>query len=235
MRNSTFLGLLLLIIAGAAILLVARDGQEILGLADHQFADLVYLGAWGSVLAVVVVGAARLRPGRALLSALAWVALFAGLVLAYSFAGEAQGLRDRLVAALLPGTAVSQGADGERQVMVMRGLGRHFRVDAELNGIAVPLLVDTGASVVAIDRATAERIGIDLASLAYTSSVRTANGVVAAAPVRIDRLVVGEIERRNVQAVVTEGSGIGIDLLGMSFLGTLSSVDFRRDRLVLTE
>ncbi len=56
-----------------------------------------------------------------------------------------------------------------------------------------------------------------------------------AAPVTLDSVRVGSIERRRVPAVVTQGDGIGVNLLGMSFLGTLSSLDFRGERLVLSD
>ena len=117
----------------------------------------------------------------------------------------------------------------------MLGADRQFHVDADINGRSVPLLVDTGASVIAIDRDVAERLGIDPERLNYSSRVRTANGIARAAEVRLDSVRIGPIERRNVSAVVTEGPGIGISLLGMSFLGTLSSVDFRGDRLLLRD
>ena len=53
--------------------------------------------------------------------------------------------------------------------------------------------------------------------------------------VRLDSVSVGPIERRNVSALVTENDAIGVGLLGMSFLGQLASVEFRGDRLILTD
>ena len=97
------------------------------------------------------------------------------------------------------------------------------------------MLVDTGASTVALDRDTARRVGIDVDALSYDAQVRTANGVASAAMVRLDSVSVGPIERRNVSALVTENDAIGVGLLGMSFLGQLASVEFRGDRLILTD
>ncbi len=63
----------------------------------------------------------------------------------------------------------------------------------------------------------------------------TANGIAKAAPIRLDSITIGGITRNNVAAAVTEGAGLDTVLLGMSFLGTLTSYDFRGDRLVLTD
>ena len=119
-----------------------------------------------------------------------------------------------------------------------------FRIQQVLWGVGAAVLAaglgsllwwSRGASVVALGRDVAERIGIDTASLRYDARIQTANGIAAAAPIVIDSLRVGSIERRNVRAMVTDGPGLGLSLLGMSFLGTLSSFDFRGDRLILTD
>lgn len=233
MRSGTFLIVLIALLAGGLAILLFSDGS-VGGLSDDQFADLLRLSAIGLFIGSGVVILARGGLGPALRNALVWGVIFLGLIGLYAFQGEFQGIGHRIQAALVPGSVVSLGGE-ETQVMAMRGRDDHFRLDAQVNGQRVPFLVDTGASIVAIDRRTAEAIGIDIDSLSYSARIQTANGVARAAPVRLDEIRVGDIERRNVQAVVTEGEGIGIDLLGMSFLGTLSSVDFRGDRLVLTD
>ena len=63
----------------------------------------------------------------------------------------------------------------------------------------------------------------------------TANGMTRSAPVFLETIEVGDIVRHNVRAAVTEGEGFGTVLLGMSFLDTLTSYDFRGDRLILTD
>lgn len=233
MRSGPFL-LILLAVVGLALLALTFGGGEVLGLRDDAFASLVYTGLWGTLLGSSVLVAFRGRWGEAARSAAIWIVAFAVLIAAYAFGPEFHAVGDRMMAVLLPGrTAALSGAEG--QVMVARGDGSHFAVDAEVNDRRVAFLVDTGASLIALDRDTAAAIGIDLGQLRYTARIRTANGDTVAAPVTLASVRVGTIERRNVPAVVTQGDGIGVNLLGMSFLGTLSSLDFRGDRLVLSD
>jgi aspartyl protease family protein len=54
-----------------------------------------------------------------------------------------------------------------------------------------------------------------------------------AAPYRIGTITLGDITRRNVAAMVSQQGAIGTSLLGMSFLGGLSSFEIRGDKLIL--
>lgn len=233
MRSGTVL-LLVFAVIGVALLALTFGGGQVLGLDDDAFASLVYTGLWTTLLGSGLLVAFRGRWGEAVRSAAIWIVAFAVLIAAYGFGPELRTVGDRMMAVLVPGRTVTMsGAEG--QVLVARGDGSHFALDADVNGRPVHFLVDTGASMIAIDRDTAAAIGIDLADLRYTARIRTANGVTVAAPVTLDSVRVGSIERRRVQAVVTQGDGIGVNLLGMSFLGTLSSLDFRGEQLVLSD
>ncbi|MBO6686421.1 MAG: TIGR02281 family clan AA aspartic protease, partial [Parvibaculum sp.] len=64
---------------------------------------------------------------------------------------------------------------------------------------------------------------------------QTANGIIHAARVKLDKVTVGGITLRDVDASVSRGSGLGTSLLGMSFLGRLDSVEVRGERLVLRQ
>ena len=168
-------------------------------------------------------------------NALLWAIAFVVLVGVYAYSTEFRSVGERMLGALMPGRIVASGSGDNLQVSVGRGFDNHFRVDATINGVELPVLVDTGASTVALDRDTARRVGIDVDGLSYDAQVRTANGVASAAMVRLDSVAVGPIERRNVTAMVTANDAIGVGLLGMSFLGQLASVEFRGDRLILTD
>jgi aspartyl protease family protein len=100
----------------------------------------------------------------------------------------------------------------------------HFFADGAVNRVPVRFMVDTGATVIALPRRDAERLGID-----YRGGERgvtsTANGPVAAYRVKLDSVRVGGIEMHNVDAMVLEG-GLDIALLGMSFL---NRVQMQRD------
>ena len=236
MRRERLLWFILAIIGVACLVLVLNgtDGGTIAGLPDGDFAQLAYLGAWGVALASFGILLFRTKLGDALKATVVWAIAFAVLVGAYSFGPELGSLKDRLMVALLPGTLVPVGNDADNRFMALRGADDHFHLDGSIDGTPVSFMVDTGASIVAMDRATARKIGIDISRLRFSQKVMTANGMSSAAPVTLKTVKVGGIVRQDVQAAVTDGD-FGTTLLGMSFLNTLTSFDFRGGRLILTD
>lgn len=236
MRRGSLLWIILAIFGVACLALVLNQDGTIAGLPDNQFASLAYYGVWGLALASGAILFLRTNLAGALKGAAIWGLAFLVLIAAYGFAPELSALKDRVVAVLVPGTLVSlgDGTEGSR-FMSLRGADDHFHLDGEIDGKPISFMVDTGASMIALDRSTAESVGIDTTQLRYSQQVMTANGVVGAAPVRLDEVRVGDIVRHGVAAAVTESDGLGVALLGMSFLNTLTSFDFRGDRLILTD
>ena len=94
------------------------------------------------------------------------------------------------------------------------------------------MLVDTGATMVALPAADAVRFGINYKN-GRPAYVNTANGAVPAYLVKLDSVKVGDIELHQVDAVVQE-QGLPIILLGMSFL---NRTEMRREgeQMVLTK
>lgn len=111
----------------------------------------------------------------------------------------------------------------------------HFNAEAEINGRAIEVMIDTGATMVALSYEDAERAGIRLNDNDFTRAVSTANGVARVAPVTLDRVAVGNILVRDVPAAVAEPGRLKTSLLGMSFLSRLSRFDMRSGRLVMQE
>jgi aspartyl protease family protein len=111
----------------------------------------------------------------------------------------------------------------------------HYYAKAEINGRPADVMVDTGASMVALTYEDAERAGVRLKPSDFTQSVSTANGAARFALVRLDRVSIGAITVRDVQAGVAERGKLSITLLGMSFLSRLERVDMRAGTLVLVE
>lgn len=111
----------------------------------------------------------------------------------------------------------------------------HFETEAELNGRSVDVMVDTGATIVAMTYEDAERAGIYLNPSDFTHSVATANGQAKVAPVTISTIAIGPITVRNVEGAVAESGKLHKTLLGMSFLGRLTRVEMRSKNLVLQE
>jgi aspartyl protease family protein len=111
----------------------------------------------------------------------------------------------------------------------------HFNAEADINGRPVEVMIDTGATMVALSYEDAERAGIYLNDSDFTRAVSTANGVARVAPVTLDRVSIGDITVRNVPAAVAEPGRLKTSLLGMTFLSRLSRFDMRSGRLVLQE
>jgi aspartyl protease family protein len=120
-------------------------------------------------------------------------------------------------------------------VSIEAGAYGHFETEAEINGRSVDVMVDTGASLVALSYDDAENLGIFVRPSDFTGVAKTANGSARVAPVTISRISIGDITVRNVPAVVSERGKSDRTLLGMSFLGRLSRVEMRGRTLVLQE
>jgi aspartyl protease family protein len=111
----------------------------------------------------------------------------------------------------------------------------HYHADAEINGRPVHVMVDTGATMVALTFEDAENAGIFLKDSDFSQKASTANGMSRIAPVTIDRLSIGDITVRNVKAAVAERGRLQVTLLGMSFLSRLERVDMRSGKLLLQD
>jgi aspartyl protease family protein len=92
----------------------------------------------------------------------------------------------------------------------------HFMVQGQINGGSAQMLLDTGATMIALPAADAARLGINY-KIGQLSAMSTANGTVPAYRIKLDTVKVGDIELNQVDAVVQE-YGLPVILLGMSFL-----------------
>lgn len=121
-------------------------------------------------------------------------------------------------------------ATGAGQVTLKADSRGHFIADGSINGSSVRFLVDTGASKIALSAPEARRLGISYLS-APRGLAQTANGSTVAYAVKLDTVRVGDITLSNVDAVVIDGAGLNVVLLGMSFLNRMQ---MRRDGETLT-
>lgn len=122
-----------------------------------------------------------------------------------------------------------------RKVRLSADASGHFTADFRFNGRNVPAMVDTGATVVALSRATARRIGVNVTESAFSTYAETANGRVRAASVTIGRLALGRIELRDVQAMVLDDRALPGTLVGMSFLSRLKRYSVEGGLLTLEQ
>ena len=122
-----------------------------------------------------------------------------------------------------------------RKVMIAVGPDGHFAADFRLNGRSVGAIVDTGATLVAINLSTARRIGISVSPRDFRYSVNTANGTTRAAGAVIKRLQIGRIAIEDVKAVVLDDSALSGTLIGASFLNRLAKYQVENGSLLLVQ
>lgn len=131
--------------------------------------------------------------------------------------------------------APASRAGGGATVELKVGANGHFVADADVNGRSISVMIDTGASMVALTYSDARAIGISPRESDFTHRVSTANGVAKVAPITLDRIQIGDVMVRNVTAAVVEDGKLATTLLGNSFLSKLSRYEMRSGRLVLEE
>ena len=126
-------------------------------------------------------------------------------------------------------------AFGFRRVDLPIGPGGHFRANVEIDGRTIPMLVDTGASYVALSAEDADRLGVTPRPSDFTITMYTANGRAKAAPVRLHAVHVDTLSVYDVDAVVAQPGAMNGSLLGMSFLRRLTRFEAQADRLRLIQ
>ena len=224
------LWLLLVGISITLLILIARHGEGTVGsMSTGNFSSLIYKILLLVFFAGSVMTLFRERFIQAALAALLWVVVGLLLVGGYSYRFELHDIVDRVIAELDPGRVVTQG----RTVAVARTNAGDFNIKAQINGARVAMVLDTGASSVVLTRDDAKAAGLPLEVLAYTVNIDTANGRTRAAPVTLDRIAVGSLVERSVDALVAQPGQLKTSLLGMSFLNRLQSWEVSGDRLML--
>jgi aspartyl protease family protein len=131
-----------------------------------------------------------------------------------------------IVAGGLPGVSQTTAAEMlqlNAATALKAGQNGHFIVNAEINGRNVKVLVDTGASAVALSYEDAKDIGLHPGSLDYNVPVSTANGMVKAAGVNLEKVEIDGVRVSDVQGLVLPEGAMRGSLLGMSFLSKLQS------------
>ena len=127
--------------------------------------------------------------------------------------------------------AVKQRDTGD-DVLIFRDSAGMFKTVGSINGLPVKFLVDTGASLVAMNSAQARRLGIDYHVEGDLIYVSTASDVVPAYRVKLNIVKVGSIQLRNVSGVVLESAQPAEVLLGMTYLSRVEMIN-QGNRLIL--
>lgn len=111
----------------------------------------------------------------------------------------------------------------------------HFLTDARINGQSVNFMVDTGASVVAVNETSAAHFGLYPSRGDFTVNVTTANGTIKGARTRLASMDVGGLVLRDVDALVLPDGALSENLLGLSFLSRLKRFEYSNGQMVLQQ
>jgi aspartyl protease family protein len=226
-----FLGLILIGCALAlAVVAVTHEQDPIGSLLRYDDFSTVGLKAIALVLiAGVILTGYREKISRALQFLMIWGMIGVLLAVGYAYRFELRQVADRTLAEIFPGRFAIRG----NTVEVVRANTGDFSVTTHINGARVPMLLDTGASAVVLTQEAARAAGLPTNFLTYSVKIDTANGHTQAAPVTLDRLAIGSITERSVQALIAQPGQLKTSLLGMSFLNRLESWEVRGTKLML--
>lgn len=221
--------LILLAVIGAIAFGLHTLFPDALRLEQNRM-SLVYYVMWILLAGSAILITFRQRWSEAVRHGVAWILILLVLVAAYAYKDDLKQVALRVGAAVVPGMAV-ETAPGE--VVLHASADGHFYANATINGVPMRLLVDTGASSIALSAADARRVGFDPEALDYFLPVTTANGPALAARVTLDEVRLGSIAFGRIGASVMPPGALDRSLLGMSFLERLSGFEIAGDRLIL--
>jgi len=122
---------------------------------------------------------------------------------------------------------------GANSALLRREEDGHYWARADIGGTSIKLLVDTGASVVAITWRDAQRLRLKPEELDFVWAINTANGETYGASVLLPSIRIGDVDIENVEAMVFQDGLLENSLLGMSFLGKLYSYEFKQSSLII--
>ncbi|MCO5090259.1 TIGR02281 family clan AA aspartic protease [Bosea sp. (in: a-proteobacteria)] len=109
----------------------------------------------------------------------------------------------------------------------------HYIVHPTVENYRIKMMVDTGASIVALTAADARALGISKDASSRSIMLGTANGTVVGFRTTLREIRLGDIVVRNVEAVVLPAHALSMSLLGNSFLGKLQGYEVQTGRMVL--
>jgi aspartyl protease family protein len=226
----------LLLLGGglAAVLLLAGSGVEgVGGVATDDLARLVFFGTLALAIGSAVLRRRDGSLGDMVGAGLFWLIVLIVLAVGYGYRDDLSALGGRTIGMLVPGQPMETGRRGE--AAVARSRDGHFHVVADVDGARVRFMIDTGASAVVLTDDDARAAGLDPDRLIFDLDVSTANGRAKAAEVRLGAIRIGDIEVRNVRAMVARPGQLETSLLGNTFLSRLASFTVEGRRLTMRQ
>jgi aspartyl protease family protein len=124
---------------------------------------------------------------------------------------------------------------GPHSLSIPRDARGHFQTEGQIDGQRIDFMVDTGASLVALNETSAARFGLRPSRGDYKASVTTANGTIKAARARLAMVDIGGLVVRDVDAMVLPDEALSENLLGRSFLSKLKRFEYANGKMVLEQ
>jgi aspartyl protease family protein len=124
---------------------------------------------------------------------------------------------------------------GPRSLSIPRDARGHFQAEGRIDGQRIDFMVDTGASVIALNEKSAARFGLRPSRGDYNATVATANGTIKAARTRLAVVELGGLVVRDVDAMVLPDEALSENLLGLSFLSKLKRFEYAGGKMVLEQ
>jgi aspartyl protease family protein len=124
---------------------------------------------------------------------------------------------------------------GSRSLSIPSDARGHFQTDGRIDGQRMDFMVDTGASMIALNEKSAARFGLRPTPADYKMTVNTANGTIKAARTRLAMVDIGGLIVRDVDAMVLPDEALSENLLGLSFLSKLKRFEFANGKMVLEQ
>jgi aspartyl protease family protein len=124
-----------------------------------------------------------------------------------------------------------QFSSNDGSIQLERQVDGHFYADVRINGAPVHMLIDTGASEIALSRNDARMAGL-ATSIGMNDVVgEGADGAVHGEYVKLDNVSLGGTSASGLEAIVLNGGSQS--LLGQEFLAKFDSVEIHGDTMVL--
>jgi aspartyl protease family protein len=202
------------------------------------FAEMTALAASVSrgLAAAVVLSASRKRVCGVMRNLMILAAILIGLG---TFMAQ---MADKMSSAAASATTAPRRAAVEaearasgRTLSIARDARGHFQTDGRIDGQRIDFMVDTGASVIALNEKSAARFGLRPSRGDYNATVSTANGTIKAARTQLAMVEIGGLVVHDVDAMVLPDEALSENLLGLSFLSKLKRFEYANGKMVLEQ
>lgn len=194
-------------------------------LDSNEWANVIYGLIILSVLINGFVFRRTLAKSKILKYLAVWFAVIFTGVVGYSFKDDIKyGL-----ARLVPYKPIKRG---DNKLEIRKSSDDHFYIELKINEVSVLFLVDTGATDTVLTLKDAKKIGVDIQSLVFNKAYSTAGGTTYGASIKLDKVMVTDIEFKEVWVSVNK-TKMKTSLLGMNFLERFKGYLIVDDRLIL--